>query len=106
MGLGSEIRVPEKNLFLDPGSRGQRGTGSRIRIRNTTTCLLCAGILEQSMGNRNREGIWLSYWPARLHRMAESIPELLKSLKIGPAQVRMHLRFIHITGSSLSATAD
>jgi hypothetical protein len=34
MGLGSGIR---KNLFRisDPGSRGQRGTGSRIRIRNT-----------------------------------------------------------------------
>jgi hypothetical protein len=37
MGLGSEIRDPEKNLFWipDPGSRGQKGTGSRIRIRNT-----------------------------------------------------------------------
>jgi hypothetical protein len=29
---GSEIR---KKPILDPGSRGQRGTGSRIRIRNT-----------------------------------------------------------------------
>ena len=43
MGLGSEIRDPRsgirKTLFriLDPGSgsRGQKGTGSRIRIRNT-----------------------------------------------------------------------
>jgi hypothetical protein len=44
MGLGSGIRDtrsgirdPEKNLFRipDPGSRGQKGTGSRIRIRNT-----------------------------------------------------------------------
>jgi hypothetical protein len=35
--LGSEIWDPEKNLFRipDPGSRGQKGTGSRIRIRNT-----------------------------------------------------------------------
>jgi hypothetical protein len=24
-----------KKPFLDPGSRGQKGTGSRIRIRNT-----------------------------------------------------------------------
>jgi hypothetical protein len=34
MGLGSGIRDPgsEKNLFrmLDPGSRGQKGTGSQI----------------------------------------------------------------------------
>jgi hypothetical protein len=41
-----------------------------------------AGILQQSMGARNRVGIGLSYWSARLHRLAESIPELLKSLKI------------------------
>jgi hypothetical protein len=32
MGLGSGIRDPEKTY---PGSRGQNGTGSRIRIRNT-----------------------------------------------------------------------
>ncbi len=30
---GSEIR--EKKPILDPGSRGQKGTGSRIRIPNT-----------------------------------------------------------------------
>jgi hypothetical protein len=34
MGLGSEIRDPEKHI-PDPGSRGQKGTGSRIRIRTT-----------------------------------------------------------------------
>jgi hypothetical protein len=33
-----------------------------------------AEILEQSIRARNREGIGLSYWPARLHRRAESIP--------------------------------
>jgi len=34
---GFGIRDPEKNPFRipDPGSRGQKGTGSRIRIRNT-----------------------------------------------------------------------
>jgi hypothetical protein len=34
---GSEIRDPEKiySGHPDPGSRGQKGTGSRIRIRNT-----------------------------------------------------------------------
>jgi hypothetical protein len=45
-----------------------------------------AGILEQSMGARNRVGIGLSYRSARLHRLAEltmkSILGLLKSLKI------------------------
>ncbi len=34
MGLGSEIRDPEKPI-PDPRSRGQKGAGSRIRIRNT-----------------------------------------------------------------------
>ncbi len=32
MGLGSGIRDPEKTYS---GSRGQKGTGSRVRIRNT-----------------------------------------------------------------------
>jgi hypothetical protein len=46
-----------------------------------------AGIWEQSMGARNRVGIGLSYRPARLHRLAKSVPSnrflgLLKSLKI------------------------
>jgi hypothetical protein len=36
------------------------------------TALCCAGILEQSMRARNRVGIVLSYWHARLHRLAES----------------------------------
>ncbi len=42
---------------------------------------LCAGILEQSIWARNRVGIGLSYRSARLHRLAESIPGLLKGLK-------------------------
>jgi hypothetical protein len=33
-----------------------------------------AGVLEQSMGARNRVGIELSYRPARQHRLVESIP--------------------------------
>jgi hypothetical protein len=36
--------------------------------------LTSAGILEQSMGVRNRVGIGLSYRPDRQHRLAESIP--------------------------------
>jgi hypothetical protein len=45
---------------------------------------ICAGIIERSMWARNRGGICLSYRPARLHSLAESIPGLLKSLKIQP----------------------
>jgi hypothetical protein len=38
MDLGSEIQDPEKTYS---GSRiqGQKGTGSRIRIRNTGSCI-------------------------------------------------------------------
>jgi hypothetical protein len=41
-----------------------------------------AGIFKQSMGARNRAGIGLSYWSARLHKLAESIPHLRKTLKV------------------------
>jgi hypothetical protein len=34
----------------------------------------CAGIFEQSMGARNQVGIGFSYQPARLLRLAESVP--------------------------------
>ncbi len=40
----------------------------------TDTERSCAGILEQSVGTRYRVGIGLPYLPARLHRLAESIP--------------------------------
>ncbi len=36
MGLDSEIRDPEKNLFRIR-DQGQKGTGSEIRIRNTAS---------------------------------------------------------------------
>ncbi len=45
-------------------------------------CDTSVGILEQSMGARNRVGIGLSYRPAWPHRLAESIPGILKSIKI------------------------
>jgi hypothetical protein len=41
-----------------------------------------AEIFKQSMGAWNRVGIGISYRPARLHRLAELIPGLHKSLKI------------------------
>jgi hypothetical protein len=45
-------------------------------------CEYSAGILEQSMGARNREEIlWLLYRSVSIHTLAESIPGLLKSLK-------------------------
>jgi hypothetical protein len=48
MGLGSGMR---KKPIPDPGSRGQKGTGSRIRIRNTG-CFVrdddaCANIVDR-----------------------------------------------------------
>ncbi len=55
----------------------------------TIPSLICAGILEQSVGARNRVGIGLSYRPARLHKAGgidslESIPwnQFLGSLKV------------------------
>jgi hypothetical protein len=39
----------------------------------------CAGILDQSMGAKNRVGIGVSYRPAKLHRLAESIPSGIDS---------------------------
>jgi hypothetical protein len=41
-----------------------------------------------SVGARNRVGIGLSYWRARFHRLAESIPGLIKSLKIPSRNIR------------------
>jgi hypothetical protein len=43
-----------------------------------------AGIFKQSMGARNRVGIWLSYRAARLHSLAELVPwnRFLGSLKV------------------------
>ncbi len=38
MGMGSGIR---KKPIPDPESRGQKGTGSRIRIRNTAGWKTC-----------------------------------------------------------------
>jgi hypothetical protein len=60
----------------------------------------CAVILEQSMGARNLVGIGLSYPPARLHRLAESIPwnRFLGSLKVK----KNRLRYRGIQGSELN----
>ena len=54
MGLGSGIRDLgsgiRKKAIPDPGSRGQKGTGSRIRIRNTEFVkiyFLCSGTADE-----------------------------------------------------------
>jgi hypothetical protein len=54
----------------------------KSKINNLSEFGLYADIFKQSMGARNRVGIGLSYRPARLQRLAESIPGLHKSLKI------------------------
>ncbi len=62
---------------VDPGTE-------RNVVDMMPTFNLCAGILEQSMGARNREGIGLSYRRASLHKLPESNPwnRLLCSLKV------------------------
>jgi hypothetical protein len=52
-------------------------TDGYAQVEQPLPFVSCAGILEQSMGPRNREGIGLWYRPAKLHRLAESIPGLL-----------------------------
>jgi hypothetical protein len=56
---------------------------------HSASVLSCAGILEQSMGARNRLGIGLSYWPARLHRLVELIHwnQFLGSLSLNTVSV-------------------
>jgi hypothetical protein len=39
-------------------------------------------LIKQAIGARNRVGIGLSYRPASLHGLAESIPRSLGSLKV------------------------
>ncbi len=86
---------PQKNSpskwkgWSGSASKSKAGSGSAPRWCGSATLLSsvqyrkvqCAGIIEQSMGaSRNRVGIGLSYRPARLHRLAESIPGLLKTV--------------------------
>ncbi len=63
------------------------GLVRRCPAVTNSSSLFYAEILEQSVGARKRVWIGLSYRPARLRRLAESIPwnlfhGLLKSLKI------------------------
>jgi hypothetical protein len=74
MGLGSGIR---KKPIPDPGSqsRGQKGTGSRIRIRNTVRHLqVCVFTVKQDRSGRG-------------HHNEETLPRSLPSLYRGPKTV-------------------
>jgi hypothetical protein len=51
------------------------------------------------MGSRNREGIGLSYRPARLHRLAKSIPW---NRFLGSFNVYIGLRFLYVHLALLS----
>ncbi len=57
MGLGSGIRDPGSGIWKkpipDPGSRGQKGTGSRIRIRNTVDSAKIIILVETHSADRN-----------------------------------------------------
>ncbi len=66
----------------------------------------CAGIFEQSMGAKNRVGIGLSYWPTRLHRLAESIPGLFESFKILSLKSKILCQTPFKIGSAMTAVLD
>ncbi len=44
-------------------------------------------VLNNLWGAGNRVGIGLSFWPARLHRLEESIPGLLKNFYIRALEI-------------------
>jgi hypothetical protein len=57
----------QHNLQAARGNRGEYQTKPNQNM-------FSAGIFEQSLGAGNRVEIGLSYRPARIHRLAESIP--------------------------------
>ncbi len=57
-------------------------TSSSASSEKTTGRVPRARIFKQSVGARNRVEIGLSYGPARLHRLAKSIPGLHNRLKM------------------------
>jgi hypothetical protein len=69
-----------------------RSTNNPITFSYWSVFKNSVGIFKQSMGTRNREGIGLSYRPARLLRLAESIPwnRFLGSLKVKKFGLRIY----------------
>ncbi len=64
--------LPDYSKYFWPGSVITQGVGAGGMIATIDTTSR-AGIFKKSMGARNLGGIGLSYWPARLHRLAEFI---------------------------------
>jgi hypothetical protein len=54
----------------------------QLKRQERKSPLCCAGILEQSIGAGNQVETGLSFRPASIHRLAESIPGLFESLKL------------------------
>jgi hypothetical protein len=84
------VSVPGKGMFsistlVEHGRKSDFLDNNTISVQNEINSPLLllpfsAGILEQTMGARNRQGIGFPFRPAaRLHRLAESI---LGSLKV------------------------
>ncbi len=79
IGAPFSVQCPRHSLLVSPHKpTTQRNVKYIYDMSSTSLCPppphICTGNLEQSMGARNRVGIELSYWPAMLHRQAESIP--------------------------------
>ncbi len=84
VGQVSKIfRTDDSDLYFRPDLDEVMSTGSTYVFEyfSAAFVMLCWNF-RKYMGARNRVGIGLSYRPARLHRLAESIPGFLKSLKI------------------------
>ncbi len=86
-----QLMQAEGCVGRDCNSEGVRVNINNYYLRNqppleieSTKMSWGPGILEQSMGDRNRQGRGFSYRPARLFRLAESIPlnRFLGSLKV------------------------
>jgi hypothetical protein len=78
-------------------SRRVRPPLTFVPVHICTCFIFSAGIFKQSMGARNRVGIGLSYWPARLHMLAEMISwnRFLGSLKFLKFGLRSSSSFTH-----------
>jgi hypothetical protein len=74
VGAGEGETARLEMLLADEENRRARS----VILLLFSTCLYCGGILEQSMGVRKPVEIVLSYWPARLYRLADSFLGLLK----------------------------
>jgi hypothetical protein len=82
MGLGSGIR---KKPIPDPGSRGQKGTGSRIRIGNTAVLTLDGDGDDEDADGGADEGAGVA------HRQQALALDELRHLGGEVAQVRLHV---------------